>query len=425
MAAVPLPRRYASFDGDGGRDKPMAQLTLSAAQARRMALAAQGFSDPLPTGEPGVRALMRAISRTQLFQIDSVNVLTQAHYMPAFSRLGPYPRAALEAIAWGPKRQRRLFEYWGHAASLLPLDTEPLLRWRMAKAQAGEGTWGRMAVFAGERRGEAEALVRRIEAEGPLAASDLEAKGSGGWWGWSDAKTALEFLFWAGRITTATRRGGFERVYDLPERVFPAEILGTATPRAADAQRELVRRSARALGVATAGDLRDYFRLKPGEFAGHVEALVEAGELQPVAVEGWNRPAFLDPGAAQPRRAMRDALLAPFDPLVWRRERAERLFGFHYRIGIYTPEHQRTHGYYVLPFLMGDRIAARVDLKADRAAAALRVQSAHAEAKPREDLAGRLAANLTAMARWLGLERVEVRGRGDLSERLSDAVSRA
>jgi uncharacterized protein YcaQ len=369
------------------------------------------------------RHLRRVLARTALLQIDSVNVLTRAHYLPLFSRLGAYPRALLEAAAWG--RPRSLFEYWAHEASLLPLDLHPLLRWRMARAEQG-GTWTGLREFAGPRRPEADALLRRIETNGPLAASDLDGpRGEGGWWGWSEGKRALEWLFWSGRITTATRRGSFERVYDLAERVIPAAVLAIPTPSDADAHRDLIRISARSLGVATAGDLRDYFRLSPQDFRSRLAELVEAGELVAVNVEGWRQIAFLDPAARLPRRIAAKALLAPFDPVVWERDRTQRLFGLRYRIEIYTPAHKRLHGYYVLPFLLGDSIAARVDLKSDRAAGVLRVQGAHAEPDAPGHLAQALAGELALMARWLDLDRVEVGGPGDLSRALAAAVASA
>lgn len=386
--------------------------TLSLAEARRTALRAQGFSATPPRGEPGARNLRQVLNRTSLLQIDSVNVLTRAHYLPAFSRIGGYPRGLLEAAAWGPKRS--LFEYWAHQASLIPLELHPLLRWRMERADCGQGVWGRLKPFAGERRPEAEAILQRIRAEGPLAASDLEgAKGAGGWWGWSDAKSALEWLFWSGQLTTATRRPSFERVYDLPGRVLPAAVTDAPTPSVADAQRELLRIAARALGVATAGDLRDYFRLSPGDAAPRIAELVEGGELLPMRVEGWTQPAYLHADARTPRRVNARALLAPFDPLIWERSRTERLFGVRYRLEIYTPAHKRVHGYYVLPFLLGDRLTARVDLKADRSTRRLLVQAAHAEADAPADVAVHLAIELGAMARWLGLDQVWVRPVGD------------
>ena len=394
--------------------------TLSASAARRIALAAQGLAAPRPERPVGIRQLLGLVDRLALHQIDSVNVLSRAHYLPAFSRLGNYPRELLDRAAWG--RPRRLFEYWAHEASLLPFDLHPLLRWRMAEAERGEGVWRSLRAFRSERKAEVDAALDRIVAEGPLAASEFEAKGRGGWWGWSSAKAALEFLFWSGRITTATRRNSFERVYDLPERVLPAEVVALPTPAEEEAQRQLLLRAARALGVATARDLRDYFRLSPRQAAPRIAELAEAGALLPVKVDGWRDPAFLHPGAAPPRTARAQALLVPFDPLVWDRTRTERLFGFRYRIEIYTPAERRVHGYYVLPFLLRDRIVARCDLKADRKAAALLVQSAFAEPDAPPDTSEALAAELRLMARWLGLERVEVREKGDLAVQLRGAL---
>ncbi len=400
----------------------MITASLSVAAARRIALGAQGFARPRPAGTIGSGRLLQAIDRLGLLQIDSVNVLSRAHYLPLFARLGPYRRALLDTAAWA--RPRRLFEYWAHEASLLPLELHPLLRWRMARAERGEGIWGGLRPFAGERRGEAEAVLARIAAEGPLGASDIDAgKSRGGWWAWGDTKRALEYLFWSGRITTATRRGSFERVYDLPERVIPAATLALPTPTEADAQRELLRISARALGIATASELRDYFRLKPADALPHIAELVEEGAIVPVAVAGWRQQAYLDPGAQRPRRIRAQALLAPFDPLIWERERTERLFSFRYRIGIYTPAAQRSHGYYVLPFLLDEAIVARVDLKADRHAGLLRVQSAHAEPGAPEETAQRLAASLNEMAGWLGLSSAIAEPHGDLAERLRDALA--
>lgn len=376
---------------------------LSLAEARRIALAAQGFGSPRPkkvTASPW----LRTIDRLSLHQIDSVNVLVRAHYLPAFSRLGPYDRALIDNAAWGSPKKRRLFEYWAHEASLLPLPLHPLLRWRMARADRGEAGWRGLRVFAGERRPEAEALLNRIRNEGPRAASDLEEKpGRSGWWQWGDAKQALEWLFWAGHITTATRRGGFERVYDLTERVIPAEILALPTPDEKEAQRTLMERAAQALGVATMQDLRDYFRLGPDDARHAVESLAEAGVLEPVEVPGWARLAYVHRDARRPRRISARALLAPFDPLVWERSRTLRLFDFHYRIEIYTPADKRQHGYYVLPFLFGDRLVARLDLKADRQAGKLLVHSVHLEAHAPPDAIDAISQELAAMAAWLGL----------------------
>ncbi|MFL6844457.1 MAG: winged helix-turn-helix domain-containing protein [Allosphingosinicella sp.] len=380
---------------------------ITLASARRIALAAQGFGKPRP--EVPTRAhLLRNVARLGLHQIDSVNVLARAHYLPAFSRLGPYDPGLLDRAAWGAKRERRLFEYWAHEASLLPLEMHPLLRWRMAQAERGEIGWGSLRAYARERRGEADEVLARIAAEGPLAASDFEdGKGKGGWWQWGEAKRALEWLFWAGRITTATRRASFERVYDLPERVILPAILAMPTPSEAEAQRSLVEHAAEALGIATESDLRDYFRLRPAEASRAVAELAEEGILLPVAVEGWRKPAWLHRSARRPRRIRGQALLAPFDPLVWERARTERLFGFRYRIEIYTPAEKRIHGYYVLPFLMDERLAARVDLKADRRRSRLMVQGVTLEPGAPPETRERLDREIGLVAQWLGLESVE------------------
>lgn len=359
------------------------------------------------------------IERLALHQIDSVNVLIRAHYMPLFSRLGAYPREALDLVAWGPKSKRRLFEYWAHEASLLPLDLQPLLRWRMARAKRGIGVWNNVKLFAGEKRAEADILLRRIADEGPLAASDIaESRGKGGWWGWSETKQALEYLFWSGQITTKTRRTSFERVYDLPERVLPRAVIDMPTPDEADAQRALLARSADALGIGTAGDLRDYFRLKPGDALPRIDELVEEGVLLPIQVRGWKQQAYLHRDAKIPRRITGQALLCPFDPLIWERTRTERMFDTRYRIEIYVPAEKRVHGYYVLPFLMDGRIVARVDLKSDRQAGRLIVQSAHREEGASSETAERLKAELALMAAWLGLDGVTIIDKGDLAPAL-------
>lgn len=377
--------------------------SLSLADARRIALAAQGFGSRYPS-KVGAAQLRRTLDRLGLFQIDSVNVLTRAHYLPAFSRLGIYDRALLERDAWGPKCGRRLFEYWAHEASLLPIGLHPLFRWRMAKAERGETGYTALRRFANERSTEADAVLARIAADGPLAAADFENGSSrSGWWEWSHTKHALEYLFWAGRITTATRRGSFARLYDLTERVIPADVLALPTPSAATAQRLLIERSARALGVATSADLRDYFRLKPAEGDPAIASLVEEGILEPVKVAGWSQKAWLHCEAANPRRIRGAALLAPFDPLVWERGRTERLFGFRYRIEIYVPQPLRTHGYYVLPFLLDEALVARVDLKADRQDGVLRAQRITLERDAPLETRERLVIELERMAEWLGL----------------------
>jgi uncharacterized protein len=392
---------------------------ISAPQARRIALAAQGFGLPHPATPPDRRHLRRAIGRLGLLQIDSVNVLVRAHYLPLFSRLGPYDAGLIDQAAYDGRR-RTLFEYWGHEASLLPIELHPNLRWRMARAERNEGIYGGLARFGREHRAFIDTVLAEVAARGPLRASELEngGRGKGSWWGWSEGKRALEWLFWAGLVTTATRRG-FERVYDLPERCLPAAVLAMPTPPAEEAQRALLRIAARALGVATLRDLREYFRLPVLDARARIAELGEAGDLLPVRVEGWANDAFLDPKARWPRRIEASALLSPFDSLLFERARAERLFGFRYRIEIYTPAGQRAHGYYVLPFLHGDRLVARVDLKAARQASCLQVLAAHAEPEvDHEAVAQALAAELHRMAGWLGLERVEVAERGDLAPAL-------
>jgi len=392
---------------------------LSLKQARRIALTAQGFAESRRHAAPGRSHFGKVAGRLGVIQIDSVNVLTRTHYLPAFSRLGDYPQGVLEAEAWGKKRT--LFEYWGHEASLLPLEMQPLFRWRMARAEAGE-TWGGLARFGRERRDYIDNILAEIEQRGPVTGGDFATgpRGQPGWWSWSEGKRALEWLFWTGYLTTATRRG-FERVYDITERALPATVIGLPTPSEEDAIRELVRRSAKAMGVATEADLRDYYRLPLDGARRAVRELVEAGELTPVTVQGWSKPAYLHPDA-KPKRISAHALLSPFDNLIWFRDRAERLFGIQIRLEIYTPAEKRMHGYYVLPFLEGEAITARVDLKADRQARVLRVQAAHAEPEAGPDTPGALAAELNRMAGWLGLERVEVARKGDLAARLQSAL---
>ena len=376
---------------------------VTLAQARRIVLAAQGFAEPRPA-RVDQGHLRRTIERLGLHQIDSVNVLARAHYLPAFSRLGAHDSGLIDRAAWGRRSERRLFEYWAHEASLLPLALHPLLRWRMARADRGEAGYAGIRDVARERRAEAMALLARIRAEGPLAASDL-GSGRPGWWEWSEPKRMLEWLFWAGHVTTSTRRRSFERVYDLAERVIPPAIQALPTPDEADAQRALVERAARALGIATAGDLRDYFRLGPADAARAVATLAEEGVLQPVEVPGWPTT-YLHRDARRPRRIAARALLAPFDPLIWERARTERLFGFRYRIEIYVPADKRQHGYYVLPFLLDERLVARVDLKADRQACRLLVHAIHLEPDAPTETREALAEELEVLASWLGLERV-------------------
>jgi uncharacterized protein len=397
---------------------PSRSSKISAAAARRIALAAQGFGVERPGGVANLGHVRRAIDRLGLLQIDSVNVLTRAHYLPLFSRLGNYDSDHLDTLAWGRKSRRGLFEFWAHEASLLPLSSQPLWRWRMDRAarNAGEGK-RKLHKFRRTKARYIDEVRREIVDRGALAASELSnsGPGRGAWWGWSDGKLALEWLFFAGVLTTATRKGTFERVYDLTERVLPASVQALPTPSAEEAQRELLRISARALGVATETDLRDYFRLGVADTKARLAELVEAGDLLPVTVEGWPKQAYLDPAARQPRRIEARALLAPFDPLVWERDRTHRIFDFFYRIEIYTPVAKRKHGYYVLPFLLGDRLVGRVDLKADRASSRLLVHAAHLEEGVEAKIvAGPLREELRLMADWLGLEDVSLPRSGTL-----------
>ncbi|WP_395687246.1 winged helix-turn-helix domain-containing protein [Aestuariivirga sp.] len=399
--------------------------SLPLAEARRVALAAQGFTGSHRGARPGWKRMEAALRRLHLLQIDSVNVVTRAHYLPLYSRLGPYAQAMLDERSFG-QTKRALFECWAHEASLLPLDLHPLMRWRMARARAGEGTYQQMNRFGRQERRYLREVLEFVIRTGPTGASDVPGggKAEGGWWGWSRGKLALETLFDQGLLTAATRRG-FERLYDVPERVIPADILDLPTPGEADAIRQLMALSAEALGIATEADLRDYFRLPLAESRKALAELVEEGTLVSTAVEGWTQKAYLHREARLPKRAGGQALLSPFDPLVWERSRAERLFGFRYRLEIYTPANRRIHGYYVLPFLEGERLTARVCLKADRQAGLLRVNAAHAEREAdAAETARALMAELRLMAGWLGLERPVISRRGNLARALSAAAQR-
>jgi uncharacterized protein YcaQ len=388
----------------------MPRESLSQAQARRVALAAQGFLDRRHA-VPTMRTFQRTLARTGVLQVDSVNVLQRAHYMPLYSRMGPYDVELLRRAAERPPR--RVVEYWAHVQAFMPVELWPAMRHRMDDYRATRGKWWNEVtdeVAAG--------LLAAVAARGPSTARDLDdgAERSREHWGWnwSEARKGLDYLFMTGQLAIARRNTQFEVVYDLPERVLPAEVLAQPTPTRAEASRELVRRAAMSHGVATAPCLRDYYRMPAADVAPAVADLVESGELVPVSVEGWRRPAYLHRDARLPRRIGARALLSPFDPVVWERERTERLFDFRYRIEIYTPAAKRVHGYYVLPFLLGDRIVARVDLKADRRAGVLLVKAAYAEPHAPAETGIELAAELVELAGWLGLGEVCVEPRGDL-----------
>ena len=404
-------------------------MRLSAARARRLALGAQGFADRRPSGRVDRRHARRLFDRVGLIQIDSVNVLVRSQELPLFSRLGPHSRDLLPRMA----ADGELFEYWAHEASLLPVDHHPLLRFAM-KAAAEGAAYKSLVQLQRDRPEFVEAVFEQVAARGPVSARDLgeRRERSGPWWDWDDGKRALEYLFWCGRVT-ARRRPSFERVYDLPERVLPASVVEAPTPPEPEARKALLVRAARSLGVATAEDLADYHRQRMPKVRPLLPELVEAGALVPVEVERWSKPAFMHPDATVPRRVDARALLSPFDSLVWDRARTERVFDFRYRLEIYTPADRRVFGYYVLPFLLGDRLVARVDLKADRARGALLVRGAFSEREVDVDeVAHALAQELALTAGWLGLEEVMVSDvdpdgaprepRGDLVDPLTRAI---
>jgi hypothetical protein len=390
----------------------MRRLTVD--QARRYALAAQGFTEDRPRGRVDVRHFRRVADRLGVIQLDSVNVFSRTHYMPFFSRLGPYDRGALDAWLWG---SAEVFEYWGHMASLLPIVQYRLFRWRMERGWI----WSPAEQLLADQPGYLDSVLDQVRRNGPLQTSDLDDPGprnGSGMWNWSNGKVALEMLFVQGRVAAAARPN-FVRMYDVAERVIPFEHLEAPAPDQPEAQSELLERSARALGVATADDLADYYRIRMPQARPLIDRMAGEGRIIEVEVQGWEKPAYLHPEARLPRRVEGRALLSPFDNLIWYRDRVERLWDFHYRIEIYVPEAKRVHGYYVLPFLLDGDLVARVDLKADRAAGALLVKGAFAEPDVDEARVGReLSGELESVASWLGLGEVRVSGNGDLAEKI-------
>ena len=352
--------------------------SLSRAQARRIALAAQGFLDK-PHDPPTMRTLVRTVGRTGVLQVDSVNVLQRAHYMPLYSRMGAYDTGLLERAASG-RSQRRLVEYWAHVQAFMPVELWPTMAHRRESYRAGRGKWWLVADDDALRT----RLLEEIAVRGASTARELDdgaPRSTEHWgWNWSRARRMLDYLFTSGDLAIAGRTTSFEVRYDLPERVLPDHVLAMPTPTRAEADLELVRRAALSHGVASVRCLADYYRMRTDDTTAAVRTLVELGELDSASVEGWSRPVFLHRAARRPRAVAARALLSPFDPVVWERERAEALFDFHYRIEIYTPKEKRVHGYYVLPFLLHDEIVARVDLKADRSTSRLLVKGSYAEA---------------------------------------------
>lgn len=395
--------------------------SLSAAQARRIALVAQGFGRA-PAAATGIRQLRSAVSRLGLLQLDSVNVFERSHYLPLFARLGAYDKADLDRLTFD--RRGDFTEYWAHEAAVIPVEQWPLFRWRMDAFRHYYAT-NQKAWMQSDTTSVAWVLAELAE-KGPLAASQIEddsRSGKSGWWDWSDTKRALEYLFAIGEVVSAGRTR-FQRRYALREQVLPRHVLDRDVSRD-DAVRQLLAQSARAHGIGTLRDLADYYRIKQAPAKAAINELVEAGELLPVTVAGWNAPAWLHRDARIPRRVETAALLSPFDPVVWERARAERMFGFHYRIEIYTPEPKRVFGYYSLPVLVDDQIVGRIDLKNDRQARVLRVQSAWREAHAPVGVEDRIVPLLEATRAWQGLESVEFAGRGNLSAGLASAWRQA
>jgi uncharacterized protein YcaQ len=388
--------------------------TITNDQARRYALAAQGFNEGRAPGRIDVRHFRKVVDTVGLIQLDSVNVFSRAHYMPFFSRIGRYERDSLDDWAW---RSRELFEYWGHEASLIPVDHHRLFRWQMQRG----ANWRAMTRLEEHEPEYLDDVLAQVEDRGPLRARDLSDEGvrlNQSMWNWSTGKLALEILFLKGQITTADREN-FSRLYDLSERVIPTEHLDAPDPGHDEALAELLMLAAGSMGVATADDLADYYRIRMPAARPVIRRLVEAGNLVEIEVKGWDKTAYLHPDAMLPRKARGTSLLSPFDSLIWYRPRVERLWDFHYRIEIYVPEPKRVYGYYVLPFLMNGDLVARVDLKTDRRDNRLQVRGSFAEPGVDRKAVGRaLSEELAMVAEWLELEDVVVSRNGDLWEYL-------
>jgi uncharacterized protein YcaQ len=383
---------------------------LSIADARRIALAAQGFDTARPKTKATQRHVDALISRLGVIQIDSVNVLVRSQELPLFARLGNHDRNAIPKAT----EAQKLFEYWGHEAAHLPVEIHPLFRWKMNAARTGKVThWG-LTSFYEENKAFVKRTLKHVATNGPTTSRELSTRTEkkGTWWDWDEAKVALEYLFLTGQLMSRGRGSDFARIYDTPERVLPQRIIDAPTPSEHVARKQLLVRSAIAQGVATTSDLADYYRQKLATVKPLIAELVEEGELHTVAVDGWTEKAFVHRNAKLPKQLHATALLSPFDSLVWCRPRNERLFDFHYRIEIYTPKEKRKFGYYVLPFMMNGEMVGRVDLKADRANGALLAHSVHTEkGVKRSAINDVLSAELDAMANWLGLEQVQI-GRG-------------
>ncbi len=381
--------------------------SLSIADARKLAVAAQGFDTPRPQTKATQRQVDAIIARLGVVQIDSVNVLVRSQELPLFARLGNHNRNAIPKAT----EAKKLFEYWGHEAAHLPVSLHPLFRWKMNAARTGKVThWG-LTSFYEENKAFVKRMLKHVEKNGPTTSRELSTRTEkkGTWWDWDEAKVALEYLFLTGQLMSRGRGSDFARIYDTPERVLPRHVLDAPTPSEDNARKQLLVRSAIAQGVATVSDLADYYRQKPAAVRPLIAELVEEGELRAVAVDGWTEKAFVHRNAKLSKQLHATALLSPFDSLVWCRPRNERLFNFHYRIEIYTPKEKRKFGYYVLPFMMNGELVGRVDLKGDRGNSTLLVNSVHVEkGVKRSAISDALNTELHTMANWLGLQQVQI-----------------